>query len=88
MSVYLCGLVRFGRKLTIPYDEIIKYKGYREGMVLVARIKNGDIIGKVSVGIKDTHLFGAMEKVAYIFDMRISLQHQRMGVGRLLYEAI
>jgi hypothetical protein len=57
-------------------------------MVLVARVRDGDIVGKVSVGIKVSHMFGATEKIAYIFDMRISLSHQRMGVGRVLYEAI
>jgi hypothetical protein len=57
-------------------------------LVLVARIKHGEIIGKVSVGIKDTNIFGATERIAYIFDMRISLNHQRMGAGRLIYEAI
>jgi hypothetical protein len=29
MSVYLCGLIRFGRNINIPYDQIIKHKGYR-----------------------------------------------------------
>ena len=57
-------------------------------MVLVARVRGGDIVGKVSVGIKLSSLFGSTEKMAYIFDMRIALSHQRMGVGRILYEAI
>lgn len=29
MSVYLCGLIRFGRNITMSYDQIIKHKGYR-----------------------------------------------------------
>jgi len=88
MSVHLFGLIRGGRNISITYDQVIRYKGYRDGLILVARIKNGEIIGKVSVGIKDTYIFGATEKVAFIFDMRISLNHQRMGAGRLIYEAI
>lgn len=54
-------------------------------MILVARVKNGPLIGKVCVGIKDTHLFGKSERAAYMFDMRIDVNYQRMGVGRLMY---
>lgn len=85
MSVYLCGLIRFGRNITLHYSDLLKYKGYREGMILVARVKNGPLIGKVCVGIKDTHLFGKSERAAYMFDMRIDVNYQRMGVGRLMY---
>lgn len=54
----------------------------------MARIKDGPIVGKVCVGIKDAHLFNRSERVAYMFDMRIDINYQRMGIGKLLYEAI
>lgn len=63
------GLIHYGKLEHNSYYNINRV-GFRDGDVIIASTNDGDIVGRISIGVKDVYLEGELTKVGYVFDIQ------------------